>query len=220
MRRPFARCCVVWLLCSAKLLAAQTTAHLQTADTTIQLQAGSSAPRLLTIASPLRPAWHNGSAERLMNSVEIDGRETPVNWQFNQGASRIETHRVAFVYESGSPHLRLTWEWQSRAAFGPIEHQIHIENLSDRELWLPLQDSIQFNWLLKPHIDLEQLYVEKGANTPSDVGTHLVAVPAGYKWQGTSSTYAHPKADEPREIIPWFRGKRGFERRVVYRDRV
>jgi alpha-galactosidase len=204
MRRPFASCCVVGLLCSAKLLAAQTIAPLQTADTTIQLQAGSNAPQLLTIDSPLRPSWRNDSPEPLIKSVEIDDRETPVNWQFNQGASRIEAHRVAFVYESEAPHLRLTWEWQSRAAFGPIEHQIHIENLSDRELWLPLQDSIQFNWSLKPDVGLEQLYIEKGANTPSEAGTHVVAVPAGYKWQGTSSTYAHPKADEPREIIPWF----------------
>jgi hypothetical protein len=204
MLRPFPSCCVVWLLCSAKMVAAQTTVPLQTADTTIQLQAGSNAPRLLTIAYTLRPAWHNVSAEQLIDSVEVDGRETSLTWRFNQGASHIETHRVAFVYESELPHLRLTWEWQSRAAFGPIEHQIHIENLSDHELWLPLQDSIQFNWLLRPRVGLEHLYIEKGANTPSEVGTHLVEVPAGYKWQGTSSTYAHPKADEPREIIPWF----------------
>ena len=200
----FACCCLIWLLCSAKLLAAQTTAFLQTADTIIQMQAGQNVPQLLTISSPRSLAWHNGSPEPLINSVEIDGRETPVNWRFSKGASLIEAHRVAFVYESESPHLRLTWEWRSRAVFGPLEHQIHIENLSDRELWLPLQDSIQFNWSLKPDVGLEQLYIEKGANTPSEVGTHLVAVPAGYKWQGTSSTYAHPKAYEAREIIPWF----------------
>jgi hypothetical protein len=204
MRPPFACCCGVWLLCNANLLVAQTIAQLRTADTTIQLRAESKAPQPVTIASPTRPAWHNGSPEELINSVEINGLKTPVNWQFNKGASRIETHRVAFVYESESPHLRLTWEWEARAGFGPIEHQIHIQNLSDRELWLPLQNSVQFNWTVKPHVRLDQLYVEKGANTPSDLGTHVESVPVGYKWQRTSSTYAHPKADEPREIIPWF----------------
>ena len=48
------------------------------------------------------------------------------------------------------------------------------------------------------------MYVEKGDGSPSDVGTHLVQVASGYKWTGTSSTYAHPKPYEPREIIPWF----------------
>jgi hypothetical protein len=100
--------------------------------------------------------------------------------------------------------MRLTWEWEARAAFGPVEHQIHIQNLSDRELWLPLQDSLHFNLPIKPQVGLEEIYIEKGASTPSDVGTHHVEVPVGYKWHGTSSTYAHPKASEPREIIPWF----------------
>jgi hypothetical protein len=140
----------------------------------------------------------------LINSVEVDIQKSAVNWRFNQGASRIEARRVAFVYESESPHLRLTWEWQTPAAFGPIEHHIHVANLSDRELWLALQDSLQFNWAVKPQVRLEQIYIERGANTPSEVGTHFAAVPVGYKWHGTSSTYAHPKADEPREIIPWF----------------
>lgn len=93
----------------------------------------------MTIASPTRPALLNGSPEQLIKSVELDGRESPVHWKFDEGASRIETHRVVFVYESESPHLRLTWEWEARAGFGPIGHQIHIQNLSDRKLWLSLR---------------------------------------------------------------------------------
>ena len=39
---------------------------------------------------------------------------------------------------------------------------------------------------------------------PPTVGTHETALPVGYRWNGTSSTYAHPGKGEPREIIPWF----------------
>lgn len=183
---------------------AQTTARLETLDTAILLDAQPNAPRLITIASPGFLHWTNTSPEKLIDSVFIDGNQTAVHWQFDQSASRSHSGRVSFVYESKSPHLRLTWEWQARAAFGPIEHQIHIENLDDRELWLPLQDSIQFDWRIAPQTQLEQLYVEKGADTPSETGTHVVGVPVDYNWRGTSSTYAHPKANEPREIIPWF----------------
>jgi alpha-galactosidase len=51
---------------------------------------------------------------------------------------------------------------------------------------------------------LEHVYVEKGAGAPSAEGTHETALPVGYRWSGTSSTYAHPAKDQPREIIPWF----------------
>jgi alpha-galactosidase len=204
MLRHLVSCFVACLLCGAKGISAERTASLQSSDTILQLHAGLSMPQLLTITSRSGCAWYNGSPEALIKSVQVDGHETPIDWKFNEGASRIEAHRIAFVYESESPHLRLTWDWEARAAFGPIEHQIHIQNLSDRELWLPLQDSLQFNLSAKPQVHLEEIYIEKGASTPSDVGTHRVDVPIGYKWQGTSSTYAHPKANEPREIIPWF----------------
>jgi alpha-galactosidase len=194
---------LLWLG-TAELSATSMTARLQTPDTSIQLQAGAQAPRVLKISSPGQPPWVNVAAERLIDSVVIDGQETPLQWQLDQKSSLIDLHRVRFVYESESPRLRLTWEWQARAVSGPIEHQIRIENLTGKELWLPLQNSVQFDWRIDRRASLEQLYVEKGANTPSDVGTHLVSVPEGYAWQGTSSTYAHPKSNEPREIIPWF----------------
>ncbi len=205
MRGSFSPLWMGMLLLVASLPAiGQTTSQLQTADTTLQFEAGPDAPRLRTLVATAQPVWNNTAVERLIDSVEIDGQVTAVHWQFNQSASHSDAHRVAFVYESPSPRLRVIWEWQARAPFGPIEHQIHIENLDSRELWLPLQDSIQFDWLTKPQTTLEHLYVEKGADTPSDTGTHPVALPVEYKWQGTSSTYAHPKGNESRKIIPWF----------------
>jgi len=177
---------------------------LETANTVLQLEARTNSPRLAAISSPGQLAWTNASDEQLISSVFIDNNPVPVHWQFDSGASSSDSHQVTFVYISQSPRLRLSWLWQARAPSGPIEHEIQIQNLEDREVWLPLQPSFEFNWKIQSRSSLEQVYVEKGANKPSEVGTHLVSVVPGYKWRGTSSTYAHPNENEPREMIPWF----------------
>jgi hypothetical protein len=183
--------------------APQTAARLETKDTIAQLEAGSNAPRLSELQLPGQPAWTNRASETLIDHVLADGEKIPVQWQFNSDASQVAAKRTAFVYESRAPHLRLTWEWQARAAFGPVEHQIRIQNLDSKELWLPLQDSFRFDYKAPAGMALEHWYVEKGAGAPSDAGTHQQAVRDGYSWQGTSSTYAHPAKNEPREVIPW-----------------
>lgn len=193
---------VLWL--SRLLALGQTTAQLETADTILRLQSGPTAPQVSAISSPGQISWVNAAAENLVDSVFIDGTQVAVHWQLDPAASFIDRHHVTFVYSSESPHLRLSWKWQARADFGPIEHEIQVENLDQREIWLGLQPSFQFSWKLHSGAKLEQMYVDKGADTPSNIGTHLVPVVDGYKWRGTSSTYAHPKEDEPREIIPWF----------------
>ena len=193
---------VLWS-CSLMVLG-QTTARLETSDTVLEVQAGPTAPQVVAISSPRQISWANTSVEKLIDSVFIKGSQVAVHWQLNSTASSMSSHRVTFVYNSETPRLRLSWQWQARAAFGPIEHEIQIENLDNREVWLSLQPSFQFSWKIRSGMQVEQLYVEKGANTPSEVGTHSVPVAAGYKWRGTSSTYGHPNENEPREIIPWF----------------
>lgn len=183
----------------------QKSARLQTADTVLEIQAGPDAPLLLSLQSVGHKPWTNRAPARvLIDHVEAGTQRIPVHWQFNGSASHAGPSRVAFVYDSTSPRLRLTWEWMVKAAHGPIEHQVHIENLDSRELWLPLQESFLFDWQVDRQTALGHLYVEKGAGTPSPVGTHEVRVDSGYSWEGTSSTYAHPPKNQPREIIPWF----------------
>ena len=114
--------------------------------------------------------WTNDAPEKLISSVEIDKRSLPVQWKLNRNACRANSKEIAFVYESASPKLRLTWEWKAPAATGPIEHTIHIENLEPKEVWIPMQDSFRFNWRVDPKVALEHFYVEKGAGTPSDGG--------------------------------------------------
>src|SRR5438105_15220547 len=117
---------------------AQTTAQLRTADTLLRFSPGASGPLLVSLQSPGRKPWLNTSPEIPIDHVEANGRQFPLHWHFNGQLSSNDTHTVTFVYESASPHLRLTWTWRARAAYGPIEHQIHITNLDSRELWLPL----------------------------------------------------------------------------------
>jgi len=195
-----------WILIfvvSTNLGSSGQTATLQTADSQIIVEAGGSAPRLVSLQIPGHAKWGNRASEPLIEAIEIADKSTPLHWQFNRDASHIDKQNVSFVYESASPHLRLSWGWRVPATFGPIEHQTRIENLDSQEIWIPMQDSLAFNWQIHPTASLEHFYVEKGANTPSPVGTHLVALAEGYHWTGTSSTYGDLSDDQPREIIPW-----------------
>ncbi len=183
--------------------AAGQTARLQTSETEIVMEAGGSGPGLVSLKVPGQSKWENKASESLIESVEIAGKKMPVHWQLDANASRSDDKNVSFVYESATPHLRLTWRWRVPAAYGPIEHQIRIENMDSQELWIPMQDSLAFNWQIDPQSRLDHLYVEKGANSPSPVGTHQVGLTEGYHWTGTSSTYGDLSDKEPREIIPW-----------------
>ena len=182
---------------------AQTAATLQTAETQLRFEAGPDAPRVSSLRNGA-VTWKNRAAETLILSADIEGQTVPLKWAFNGAESHADQNLVRFVYDTVSPHLRLTWEWEVRSGHGPIEHQIRIENRDSSEIWLPLQNSFLFDWQTSTQDKLEHLYVEKGADTPSAVGTHLVPIPEGYEWEGTSSTYAQPRPGEAREIIPYF----------------
>jgi hypothetical protein len=177
-------------------------AQLKTSDVRVEFRAGAHAPRLISLAGVDGVSWHNGADEPLPPSVEIKDAIVPISWQLRPESGSVDTHHVVFVYESAKPHLRLRWQWEARAGFGPIEHRVTVENLSGQEIWLPLIDSLILDWSTPKDAALSNFYVEKGAGTPSPVGTHLDAVGDGYRWTGKSGTYANPAAGEAREIIP------------------
>lgn len=199
------RFCLLILLSSSLAPSApgQTSIRLRTADTELKLDSGTTVPRLVSFAFPGQHEWKNRSSETLISFVVISGKQVPCKWTFNAQASHISDHQVEFVYDSTSPHLRLTWEWTARQTYGPIEHQIRIQNFENEEIWIPLQDSLALDWQIDPQLQLAHFFVEKGANTPSSVGTHRVTLSDGYNWSGTSSTYGDLSDSEPREIIPW-----------------
>jgi alpha-galactosidase len=198
------RSVLVFLVAACPWAGSQTTATLTTADATLTFEADAAAPRLTELRPTNSPAWSSTTPDTLIPYAIVDKDQRPLQWHLNSTRTVTEAKRVAFVYETDSPALRLTWEWIARASFGPIEHQVRIENLTGSEIWLPLEDSFQFHWKVSPQLDLDHFYVEKGADTPSAVGTHRVPLTQAYRWSGLSSTYAHPKPGETREIIPWF----------------
>ncbi|HYL70853.1 MAG TPA: alpha-galactosidase [Candidatus Dormibacteraeota bacterium] len=203
MRRAGALTAALAVALAAPVTAQQLQMQLATADTRVVLEAGAAAPRLLRLAVPHGRVWTNRAAETLPSAVEFEGAARTLSWRLDRGASHGAARGVEFVYRCDSPRLRLTWSWQARAAFGPLEHHIVIENLGEEEVWLPLPPSIRFDWRVPPADALERFWVEKGADTPSAAGTHLDAMHDGDTWQGTSSSYARPRQGEPREMIPY-----------------
>ncbi|MGD0911236.1 MAG: alpha-galactosidase [Terracidiphilus sp.] len=154
------------------------------------------------IAGAADHPWSNSADEPLPPSVVVNGATIPLRWQLKSELGHADPHYVVFVYESDQPHLRLRWQWQARADFGPVEHRITIQNLSGEQVWLPMVDSLGLDFRTAPARALRNFYVEKGADTPSAEGTHQDSVVEGYNWTGRSTTYAHPAPGEKREIIP------------------
>jgi hypothetical protein len=174
---------------------------LETSDIQVRLSAHSAAPLLVSLGGP-GASWPNEKEDALPASVESEGSKVTLTWHLEPKLTEADKRHVTFVYESSGPHLRLYWRWEARAAFGPLEHRIVVENLSGKELWLPLMDSLRLQLQCRTENNLQHFYVEKGADTPSAQGTHLVSVGDGYSWTGTSSTYASPALSDAREIIP------------------
>jgi alpha-galactosidase len=205
-RPPLAQMCLAILgACSGTFGHAATSQppHVHSDDTDITLEAGERAPRLVRLRVPGGGVWENRTAEVLPAQVEIHGTPRKLVWQLDRAASRSTPREIEFVYDSDTPHLRLSWRWRARGKSGPLEHEVQIENLAGEDVWLPLQDSLRFDWEIQPQAKLQRFWVEKGADTPGPVGIHVEEVREGESWQGSSSTYARPVPGEPREFIPY-----------------
>jgi len=168
--------------------------ELASADTVITLEAGEQAPRLTTLRLRGALAWKNRTDEALPDHVEVCGAAQPLVWRLDRASSRFESKQIQLEYATESPRLKLVWRWRARAGYGAIEHTLLNQNLSNDTVWLPLQPSFRFDWMIDPQSALERFWVEKGADSPSAQGTHLDALHDGDTWQGTSSTYARPIA--------------------------
>ena len=140
---------------------AAQTATLRTTDIELSVETSATAPHVVSLQSPGQPKWQNRTSETLITEADIAGKPTPLAWHFNPDTSQTTGRRVAFVYDCPSPHLRLTWEWRVPQSYGPLEHEIRIENLDNREIWIPLQDSLAFDWQIDPTTTLRQLFVDE-----------------------------------------------------------
>jgi alpha-galactosidase len=200
------RCSLASLLAIAlapALANGQLRAMLSTSDMAVDLQAGAEAPQLVRLRSASGQLWVNTAPERLPTSIERGRQRIWIEWRLMPRLCSVRSDRVAFVYESRQPHLRLTWEWRARAQFGPLEHRITIDNLGGGEYWLAPMDSLQLRLRIPAQTQLVHFYVDKGGGEPAAVGTHEVRAPEGYSWTGWSTTFSHPIPGKPREIIPY-----------------
>jgi hypothetical protein len=175
---------------------------LASADVHVRLRADLHAPSLLSVSGRSGNIWHNEEVEAPPAQIYVNKMSIPVRWSLRTDLCRADAHHVEFVYESTEPHLQLRWQWIVRGDHGPIEHSVQVVNLSGQEIWLPLIDSLRLNLQVPANSIIQNLYIEKGADTPSERGTHLDSVTDGYRWMGRSTTYAHPIKGEQREIIP------------------
>jgi hypothetical protein len=203
-------CCTLALTGAGETLAAPARndsrglqGRLASTETAITIDSGEHAPRLTTLRLRGADALINRADETLPEHVEIRGATRPVLWRLDRAASRFGSTSLQLVYLADSPRLKAVWQWRARAADGPLEHTVSIQNLGRESVWLPLLPSFRFDWQVDPHIELQRFWVEKGADVPSSQGTHLDALRDGDIWQGSSSTYARPILDEPREMIPY-----------------
>lgn len=202
-----ARTCLVLGLLAVWPLAARTRSapiRVGNADNVVVVRAGATAPELLQLGRTAGVAWQGAAVARLIGHARVGGREVGLHWRFDPEASRDQKDAASLVYEDRAAGLRLYWQWRARSSHGPIEHAVRIENRSGREVWIPLQPSLQFAWNVAADRPLEQAWIDKGAGEAPPVGTHRAAITRHYLWRGTSSTFAHPRAGESREIIPWF----------------
>ncbi|MGA7538955.1 MAG: alpha-galactosidase [Steroidobacteraceae bacterium] len=188
---------------SIPLAQAQVRGSVATSDATVVLEAKAQAPQLLRLQPANGAPWTNTVCEQLPTWIQREGKRMPLHWRLLRQRSSVRPGRIAFVYESRRPHLRLTWEWRARATFGPLEHRIIIENLSAEEYWLAPPESLHLGWRIAAQTPLTHFYVEKGAGEPTAQGTHEVSAAEGYRWSGWSTTFAHPVPGRPREIIPY-----------------
>lgn len=203
--KRFARWIIWFSLAATGYAAEQYRNRIGTGDTTVELASGPSAPALIRVQQRGGQGWQNEIAEELISFVEIDGRRKELRWRFDSNSSKTARNKAVLNYECVAPHLRLRWIWMARGTRGgPIEHTIEIQNLGLREISIPLQDSFKFSFPVAPNTKLTHSYIDKGAGKPQKIGTHREEMATGYRWRGTSSTYAQLFRDEPPEVIPWF----------------
>ncbi|MGA9335318.1 MAG: alpha-galactosidase [Rudaea sp.] len=199
-------CLLLWLMAASSFAnkPADTLIRVGNADNRVDLSAGSVGPQLLRLADSDGAVWTSGGSEALIGTVTVNGKPVALHWRYDAHASRFKPAAATLVYTNAKPDLRLLWEWRVRAAHGPIEHTIRIENRSTREIWIPLQDTFDFHWKVTAHESLQQVWIDKGISEPPPIGTHVVNVPQGYAWHGESSTFAQQHPGPVREMIPWF----------------
>ncbi|MGQ9698014.1 MAG: alpha-galactosidase [Armatimonadota bacterium] len=136
----------------------------------------------------------------LIEFAEADRTTTQLRWRF-EGSSTTRGNGTAVTLRfSSEPRLlEVRSVWTARPGPGPVSHCAEIRNLTDRDLLLPLQQSLSVELHPKGRSShLQAWWVERGGGTPTDVGVHREELDAGRRL----SLLSTPRA-EHNEPIPW-----------------
>lgn len=108
----------VWSVVAAPRQPSSIKARIATSDAAVDLEAGADAPRLVALSgsSAKETKWVNAAAAKLPATAEVDGQTVPLAWQHQPQLDKVDAHHAIFVYDSVTPHLRLSWVWEARAA--------------------------------------------------------------------------------------------------------
>jgi alpha-galactosidase len=201
-------------------------ASLATADTSIQVEALDNKVKFSILKSTrINWNWVAGSELPFINSAEAVGKTVPLSWKFKRRNDSNDSQRQVtqqiFVFENENPALELNSIWTGYAGPGPVEHQITIRNKGDVPVMLPLQPTMVFDARAPTGHALENMWVEKGADKPSPIGTHRNKVEKGF----SANLISTPYCDQPRDAIPWtaiqdVTGQQGWYEGIEFSGRV
>lgn len=145
------------------------------------------------------PGWIGAPTSLpLPDHVFIDGDSHAVRWQFSSARQSPTGGDTTLRFLADDPTLELLSIWRARSGPGPVEHHFEIVNRSGQAIEIPLQLSLQLALTPQAGHTLENWWVEKGGNRPTDVGTHRESIGDDYRFNGRSIPYA-----EATEMIPW-----------------
>ena len=182
--------------------AASPSPELSTSDIRVALSASRSEPQLVSIGGSASLSISNRTVEPLPSSVEIRRRQRSTHMaaqtktRHRRRPSRYLCLRIPAAASPPAVGMARTRRLRTHRASHIIE------NLSDKEAWLPMVDSLRLDWSVPASDELRNFYVEKGAGTPSAQGTHRDTMTDGYRWTGNSSTYAHPPEGARAKSFP------------------
>jgi len=179
---------------------AQATLLLKTGDTWLTVTAAADQLAVASLQAAEAPGdWIQEPARiPLLDRVYVDHSPQPVHWQFTGQSADRRSGETTLKFLATDPKLELLSLWRARPGPGPVEHHFEIVNNSGRTIEVPGQTSLTLNLAAPPGHPLENWWVEKGGGQPSEAGTHMEPVRAGYQFHGHSTPYA-----ENSEMIPW-----------------
>jgi len=179
---------------------AQQRWALKTADTSLTVTANADQLAITSLSFTGNASNWIGRSVRfpLLDHIFINNTSQPVRWKFlgKLGSHTVGETTLQFI--SSEPKLELLSIWQAQPGPGPVEHHFEIVNRSGQVIEVPLQPSLALTLTAPAEHSLENWWVEKGGDRPSDAGTHREPINDGYRFNGRSTPYA-----ENREMIPW-----------------